>query len=252
MVKAFRKINLLLFFLIPFCSLGQVKMRPIDELINTKEPGWNLLEKMIDSATNKVEVLPILNIDSAKNSLFRIQVTTRSPMGAIVYQSGGIIIENGWIRILGSGSEKLQRSLPNWNKGKTFTNFGEPMSQLLIADDAVGGFFVLNGGALGDDLGKVYYLAPESLEYEPLGISYTEFLLFCFSGDLKTFYSDKSWKESDNEVALLDPDNVICFYPFLWSEDSKDINSAKRSSVSIEEWYQLTMKFREEILNSKK
>lgn len=227
-------------------------MRPIDELINTKEPGWNLVEKMIDSATNKVEVLPILNIDSAKNSLFRVQVTTRSPMGAIVYQSGGIIIENGWIRILGSGSEKLERSLPNWNKSKTFTNYGEPMSFLLVADDAVGGFFALNGGALGDDFGKVYYLAPESFEYEPLGISYTEFLLFCFSGDLKTFYSDKSWNECDKEVALLDPDNIVCFYPFLWSEKSIDINSAKRSSVSIEEWFQLKMKFNEEFLNSNK
>lgn len=227
-------------------------MRPVEELINLNEPGWNLVEKMMDTATNKVEVLPILHIDSARNSLFRVQVTTRSPMGAIVYQSGGIIIENGWIRILGSGSEKLQRSLPSWNIGKTFTKFGEPMSQLLIADDAVGGFFVLNGGALGDDLGKVYYLAPESLEYEPLGISYTEFLLFCFSGDIKTFYSDKRWEGCDKEVSSLNPDNVICFYPYLWSEESKDINSSKKSSVSIEEWYFLTQRFKAEFLNSKK
>ena len=47
-------------------------------------------------------------------------------MGAIVYLTGGILIEDGWIRIFGiEGNPLLKRSLPGWNKGKTFNNDGE-------------------------------------------------------------------------------------------------------------------------------
>jgi len=58
-------------------------------------------------------------------------------MGAVVNETGVILVDNGWIRILGSGSEKLKRSLPKWNKGKSFSDFGQAMPFLLIADDAI-------------------------------------------------------------------------------------------------------------------
>jgi hypothetical protein len=40
-------------------------------------------------------------------------------MGAIIYETGGLLVDNGWIRILGSGHKKLDRNLPEWNKGKS-------------------------------------------------------------------------------------------------------------------------------------
>lgn len=76
---------------------------------------------------------------------------------------------------------KLNRTLPDWNKGKSFNEFGERPPFLLIADDAVGGFFALNGGQLGKDPGKVYYLSPDNLQWESLNISYSDFLDFCFN-----------------------------------------------------------------------
>lgn len=112
-------------------------MRKIDELINKADPDWPFVKEWIDSAKNKVEILQVDKI-KAKEALFRIQVTTRSPMGAVVYMTGGLLIDNGWIRILGSGSEKLNRSLPDWNKGKAFKDFGQETPFLLIADDAIG------------------------------------------------------------------------------------------------------------------
>jgi hypothetical protein len=45
-----------------------------------------------------------------------------------------------------------------------------------VADDAAGGCFSINGGGLGDDVGAVYYWAPDILQWEPLGIGYTAFL----------------------------------------------------------------------------
>ncbi|RZJ38066.1 MAG: DUF2625 family protein, partial [Chryseobacterium sp.] len=98
-------------------------MRTIDELINKTDPGWPMVEEMIQSAKNKIDVLPV-NPWQAEQALFKTQVTTRSPMGAIVYKTGGILVDDGWIRILGSGNEKLDRTLPDWNKGKSFREFG--------------------------------------------------------------------------------------------------------------------------------
>src|SRR6187551_78008 len=87
-------------------SDAQVKLRPLDELINRSDPGWPFVQQMIDSATNPVEVLPR---DSSKieEALYQTQVTTRSPMGAVIYTTGGILVDGGWIRILGSGHPRL-------------------------------------------------------------------------------------------------------------------------------------------------
>ena len=54
---------------------------------------------------------------------------------------------------------------------------------LLIGDDVVGGFFAINGGGLGEEVGKAHYFAPDSLSWESLGVGYTDFLLWCFSGE---------------------------------------------------------------------
>ena len=221
-------------------------MRPVDELINTTDPGWTLVKDWIKSANNKVEILAVDTV-KAKDALYKTQVTTRSPMGAIVYMTGGLLIDDGWIRILGSGNPKLNRTLPDWNKGKSFKEFGEAPSFLLIADDVIGGFFLLNGGGLGKDLGKVYYFSPDKLEYEPLDITYTEFLQFCFNTNLDKFYRGNRWTRWRDEVSKLDGGKVFNFYPFLWTKEGKDINKNSRKAISIEEQYSLNLDMRKQL-----
>ena len=218
-----RFLTITIFLLITLTTFGQTKMRAIDDIVNKAEPGWPFVKEWIDSAKNKVEILPVDTI-KAKDALFKIQVTTSSPMGAIVYMTGGILIDDGWMRILGSGSEKLNRSLPEWNKGKAFQDFGRQTPFLLIADDAMGGFFLLNGGGLGNDLGKVYYLSPDNLEYEPLGLTYTDFLNFCFNNNLDEFYKGYRWTNWKSDLANLNGDQVFNFFPYLWTKEGKDIN----------------------------
>jgi len=232
--------------LLSIYCFSQQKMRPLNDLINTTDPGWLLVKQWIEKAKNKVEILPR---DSAKASeaLYQTQVTTRSPMGAIVYESGGLLVDNGWIRILGSGSKKLNRSLPAWNKGKSFEAFGEQPSFLLIADDAVGGFFAINGGKWSKDIGKVFYLSPDALEWEPLGLTYTEFLNFCFNNDLAKFYEGQRWNNWRKEVDTLNGNRVYNFYPPLFTKEGKDINSNSRNAIPIEEQYSFNMDMRKQL-----
>lgn len=208
-------------------------MKTINELINIDESGWALVTEWINDATNKIEVLS-KNKKEADNALYQTQVSTRSPMGAIIYETGGLLIDHGWIRILGSGNQKLNRTLPEWNKGKTFKDYGDKPAIFLVADDVVGGFFAINGGALGDDLGNVYYFAPDALEWEPMEVGYSDFLWWTFTSDLSLFYSNTRWTGWKKQIAEINGNQCISFYPFLWTKH-KNIDDLTRKIVPISE-----------------
>jgi hypothetical protein len=136
--------------------------RSLQELLKTDEPAWPQVQSWIKAASNTIEVLPP-DEDQRHQALVDTQVTTRSPMGAIVYHTGGLLIDKGWLRLLGSGHPKVPRSLAGWNRGRSTTPEGESIGFLLIADDVVGGFYALNSGALGAGTGQVFYFAPDTL-----------------------------------------------------------------------------------------
>ena len=221
-------------------TMGQTKTRPLSELINTKEPAWtDFLKKWIKEAKNHVEVLP-KNPKRADSALYHAQVTTRSPMGAIVYETGGILINHGWLRILGSGSNKLDRDLMGWNKNKTYTKLGEQLPHLLIADDVLGGFFSINAGGLDkENIGKVFYFAPDNLLWTCTNMTYTDFINFCFSGDIKKFYETLYWTGWEKEIKSINGNQGISCYPFLCTKEGKDINNDSRKPVPIEELWLL-------------
>ncbi|MFB9865428.1 DUF2625 domain-containing protein [Rufibacter immobilis] len=235
-----RKILPLLLLLFSLEITGQVlPKRSLKELINTQEPGWNLISTWMKDAKNKIEVLP-RSQSKAEAALVQAQITTRSPMGAVVYETGGILIDHGWIRILGSGSPRLPRALMDWNKGKSFSQEGEQPSFLLIADDALGGFFALNAGALGEtNLGKVFYLSPDNLQWESTDLGYSEFLQFCFHADLESFYDGLRWQGWREEVSKLAGDRGFHCFPYLWSKEGKDINKVSRKDVPLIELWSL-------------
>ena len=128
-------------------------------------------------------------------------------------------------------------------------NFGETRSFLLVADDAAGGFFALNAGALGDDTGKIYYLSQENLKWEPLHLTYTEFLNFCFNGDLKDFYKDLRWTNWKTDVKNLNGNYTYNFFPFLWTKEGKDINKVSRKAVPIDEQFSLLIDLKKQLEN---
>jgi Protein of unknown function DUF2625 len=236
---------ILLFTIFHLSTKAQQALRPIEQLIDPDNTGWKLVKQMIKTAKNKVEILSC-DTTKARVALFETQVTTRSPMGAIVHNTGGLLIAKGWIRILGAGNPKLNRSLPEWNRGKSVKKQGELPTFWLVADDVVGGFFAINGGSLGQDTGMVYYMAPDNVTWDGLGFSYTEFLSFCFNGNLALFYKELGWKILQNEAAKISGDKVFNFVPPLWSKQGKDISKNQRMAVPAEEQYQFNQQVRKQ------
>ncbi|GAB2470380.1 hypothetical protein GCM10011375_39080 [Hymenobacter qilianensis] len=202
--------------------------RPLAELLNQQEPGWALVAQWLREAKNPVQVLPKTPA-RADSTLLAAQVTTRSPLGAIIYETGGLLVDGGWLRILGSGRPALNRTLMGWNQGK-------PAGMLLIADDVLGGFYALNGGAFGaESLGKVFYFAPDAFRWEPTEKTYSEFLRFCFSGDLQGYYRRLRWKGWQQEINKVTGGQEIACYPFLFTKEGKNVGKTKRGVVPIAE-----------------
>lgn len=108
----------------------------------------------------------------------------------------------------------------------------------------------MNGGGLGnEDLGKIYYFSPENLEWESLGIGYSEFIYWTFSGDIKQFYEDLRWKRWKKEVKEMGADRVMSFYPFLWTHYDS-LEKLLRKDVPIEEIWGLQMDVRNQLMNN--
>ena len=212
-------------------------MRPLSELIDTEDPAWPEVQEWIAGATNAVEVLPVNEADRG-SALLAIQVTTRSPMGAIVYETGGLLIDHGWLRILGSGHSRLPRSLASWNEGRTMLEDGQQPGYLLVADDVLGGFFAINGGSLGPEMGSVFYFAPDSNEWECLDFGYSQFLIWSLQGDVAGFYESLRWPGWEQEISTLGGDQAISVYPFL-SAKGPPIAERHRGVVPISEMFSL-------------
>ncbi|MBC6111918.1 DUF2625 domain-containing protein [Pedobacter fastidiosus] len=246
MKSTIKKIFIFSLTFLSYASFAQNKMESIDELINKTDPAWPIVKKWVDSAKNKVEVLE-LDSAKAKDALYNAQVSTYSTLGAVIYNTGGIMVDNGWIRILGSGSARLNRNVAEWNKGKTITEYGDKPGYLLVADDAVGGFFAINYGALGKDLKNVYYLAPNSLNWESLGAGYGEFILFCFDSDLSTFYKGLRWGSWNQFIANLDGNKSYSFRPYLWAKEGTDIEKCTRKLVTVEELFKFNIMKQKEL-----
>jgi hypothetical protein len=223
-------------------------MRTLEELVEKKDPAWPVVAEWIDGASNPVSVLPAdrANADAA---LLQVQVTTRSPMGAIVHETGGLLIDHGWLRVLGSGSRRLPRSLPAWNEGRVPSIPESPPPFVLVADDALGGFFALDGGGLTRSPGKVHYFSPDSLDWQNLNASYSEFIVFALSGDLERFYRNYRWPNWQEEVANLPGDCAFSIYPFLWSE-GPSIAQRSRRPVPIAELWELQQAMRHKIVGA--
>lgn len=190
--------------------------------------AWEELEELFSKSSKPIQVLPPRSSSQQENLSFT-KVTTNSYLGSITYNSGGILIDNGWLRILGCGSDKLPRTIKSWNESN------QTQQYLLFADDAVGGFFALNGGALdADNLGKVFYLAPDSLAWECLDITHSQFIQWCISDNMNVFYQYIRWSLWKNDVSNLSSDRIIHFWPPPYTKEF-DKEKSSRKEIPIQE-----------------
>ncbi|MCZ0754079.1 DUF2625 family protein [Anoxybacillus sp. J5B_2022] len=219
-------------------------MKSLNELFDKTESTWKILNEWVENAKNHVELLPVNSKENQK-ILLELQITTKSLLGTVVYYTGGILVNDGWLRILGSGDSRLPRNLATWNQIENGQSMRLPGS-LLVADDVVGGFFAINGGAFEGNIGDVFYLAPDTLEWENLDMSYSDFVNWALTGDVSRFYETFQWENWSDMVRKATGDKGILIYPYLWAE-GEEIELRSKSIVPVNELWELNLDNRKKL-----
>ena len=79
-------------------------MKTAQERIDRADPAFPLIQEWVRKAAVPAVLLPASK--ERERVLAGLQVSTRSTMGAMAYESGGMLVDGGWLRLLGSGHPK--------------------------------------------------------------------------------------------------------------------------------------------------
>jgi len=210
-----------------------MERRPVSQLVNLEEPAWPLVQRWVADAVTTAEALP--KSAEADAELEALQVTTRSPMGAIAYESGGLLLSGGWLKVLGASHPRLPFSISGMTRALGLWPAPDgPPGLLVVAVDVLGGIFAIDGGPLGAP-GHVHYLAPDDPQWMDCEQGYSGWLCGMLEGGLADFYAELRWDGWEDEVAALAPDQGISIVPPPWTEEGKNIGKASRRAVPLME-----------------
>ncbi|MCE5170822.1 DUF2625 domain-containing protein [Paenibacillus profundus] len=194
---------------------------------------WTDIMNLFERGGNDAVILPASS-ERGQETLQRLQVSEGSYLGSIARYSGGVLINLGWIKLLGSGSELVYGDLLSWNGLGDDTDISPLRGACTIAYDMAGGFFAVNGGLFEEEGHSVYYFAPDTLEWENTELAYSEFLAWLANGDLELYYRTFRWSNWQEDAASMDANQVISYFPPLWSEEGS-AETSSRKAVHIEE-----------------
>ena len=234
----------------PGAPLGSGKgtdVRELSELVDVDRPGWPVVVRCLEHARVPVRSLPV-DPGLGRTCLHRLQVTARSFLGSLALESGGLLVDHGWLRVYGGGGPALP-GLGEVNDLSAAVVHGPP-ARLVVGHDVLGGVFALNGPACEDARypgrpGEVVYFAPDSLVWEPLEATYSSWLQWMLQeGNLENFYTDLRWPGWRAAVGNLSPDLGLSSVPFLWTrEAAADPSAVQRRPVPVAELMGLHREF---------
>jgi hypothetical protein len=205
-------------------------VRAIEELRDVRDPAWPVIKEAIAGADEPAEVVPGDHA-ACEQTLFLLQVTARSFLGALALHTGGLLVDHGWLRILGGGQGPLNLCTANGIDRPP----EEPPDQVLVAFDALGGKFAINGGALPGSPGEVSYFAPDDLAWLPLEMKFSEFVLWSLTDRLAMFYEHLRWPGWEAEIASLALDQGLSLVPPPFTTEGSDLSKVSRQPIPIVE-----------------
>lgn len=205
---------------------------PLDELVAVDDSAVPLLKQWVEKSTVDVTALPV-EPDRRDACLTDLQVTLRSVLGAVAYETGGLIIDHGWLRLLGGGHGVLP-SLAEAN-GLDDPETTEAPDYVVLGWDVVGGVFALDGGALRGVRGHVCYFSPDALQWEDLDVGHADFVRWALTGGVETFAEDLRWAGWASDAAAVPLDEVYLSDPPLWTAAGQEVDAAERRMTSVED-----------------
>jgi hypothetical protein len=186
--------------------------------------AWDEVRRAVAAAPYPVDVLPVAP-DNVHRCLATLEITTRSWLGAVVAHTGGLLIDHGWLRVLGAGHDALPDILAA----------AQPASAwLTVGYDVLGGQFAWIPAA-PDAAPTVHYYGPDTLDWQDLELGYADWLHAMLTGATTRFYETLRWPGWVEEVAALDLGQGIHAFPPPWSVEGDDLSAVSRRAVPFTE-----------------
>lgn len=218
-------------------------VRKISELTDVSRPAWPALYDELRQSTVTMDIRTV-DPDRGRDTLHRLQVTADSRLGAMALHTGGLLVDHGWLRVLGGGDASI--GLPDL---ATANDLDAQPASLLVGFDVVGGRFEVNGadpaaaGRPGAP-GELCYFAPEVLTWNAFGMDHDEWLSWLAAGNTVAFYAGVRWPGWQDEVTGLAADHGLAIYPFLFTEEAMaDLAGTERGAVPIEHVFAVNESF---------
>jgi hypothetical protein len=180
-----------------------------------QQSAWDDITAAIANAPYPVRILPA-DPTGAQPCLEELGISTRSWLGAVVANAGALIVDHGWLRVLGCGAA----GLPD-----VVAASGRQAGRLIVGFDVLGGQFVWIAPQPRSSP-TVHYFGPDDLEWLDLEQGYTDWLHAMLSGSTTSFYEALRWPGWEHEVTAAAPDQGIVTYPPPRSAEGKDLVSA--------------------------
>lgn len=200
---------------------------------------WNELLNMINSS--KFEIRQIEGEQAVGDKIVKeLSLNENTTLATIIYGTAGLTI-NKCIRILGQGNAELQSiceindiidGVPTKIKGF-----------LIVATDIFGGIYAMNVEEIDGSIGQIFYFAPDTLEWDPLDMKYSQFLYWAVNGNTDEFYETMKWSDWEKYADLTNFNQGILIYPFLWSKEIV-IETASKKIVPFVELINVNMDYR--------
>lgn len=186
--------------------------------------AWPEISALVAAVPYPVEVLPA-EPQRAAACLAALKITTRSWLGAVVANSGGLVIDHGWLRVLGGGHDGLPDVAAEMIQGS---------GRLVVAFDVMGGQFAWLQ-AKADVRPTVHYFGPDDLAWQDLELGYGDWLEAMVAGALTGFYEGLRWPGWEAEVAGVALDQGIHTVPPPWTREGKDLSAVSRKPIPLAE-----------------
>ncbi len=188
------------------------------------DSAWPEVVRAVRAAPYPVQVLPA-DPARARQCLTRMEISDRSWLGALVLNTGGLAIDHGWLRVLGSGCPQLPDVVSE----------SKPEHGLVVvAYDVLGGHFIwasVDPGAKP----TIHYFGPDTLEYQDVELGYAQWLHAMLTGWMTDFYANLRWPGWEAEVQTVPLHMAIQTDPPPSTQEGRDLRRAARNVVGLKE-----------------
>lgn len=160
---------------------------------------WNKILEYLKNSKSEIKILKTAR-ETPVREMEQYGIEPDSALESIVSHCGGLVFDN-FIRLYGCGELDIFVRNAELNIDGAF----------VIGEDILGGLFAYL------DERTIWYFAPDTLEWEDLEITYTQFIRWLCIGEVSTFYGDDRWQGWENDIRNIALHEGVLVFPFLWT-----------------------------------